>query len=302
MLESSAPSIPVSDYQFDLGFTFPPNFQMHRALGLDSHFYNHPVQEGVAGSILDLISRTAKQQNGNDSRVRKEILTWLIDVSWYAPGIIFSAGPCLRHEDSIHIIAISPSQKLMKRVQEKVPKKPKGVWAFYTTVGDLSPKSGSDSPISIPLWIRAILAGEHMFVTTDGEIYQAIKKLRFESIGIVKDAPIDFLSELAFFDVYRKTAKRMPGLNGHPETFIRLNLCELRMSKEEVLQECNNALKQRNVKDESRMRTLFQIAAYFKLSKEDISKYTGVVDLVKRKRSTQTSLPVGRIGQGKQIV
>jgi len=301
MLESSAPSLPISDWQFDMGFDIPSTFILHRALAADSVFNNPQSSQGSRELILDLIDRAS----GRHGVERKDILHWIDDVALYSPGIIFAAGPMIRLDEEVHIVAVSTSDHMLKRMQEKIKDKPKGVWAYYLALADSGSGIISLNLHSIPLWLRGILSGEHIFATTGDDAYSLIKKLRIDSILKIGAASEIILPELAILDVYRKFAKRMPADSNLASLVLRSELESLGIRENELLAECDIALRARNVKNDYRKKAVKAIAAYLRIGPEELSKYhSGVVHLARANRKTPPPLPFGRIkmSAGKQIV
>jgi hypothetical protein len=293
-LESSAPKEVSNQISVvDPSFGFPSNFRYHRSLGMESHFDILTPVEKANDILLKLVNRVSVEHNTS----RSSIIHWLSDISWYAPGIIFVAGPQTRTDTSIHVIAVSSSERMMDRVQTKVVDKPPGVWAYYTTLQKSSSGLLNVSSHSMPFWLRGILAGEHFFVTTDDGIYRLFKELRIESINLTKAAPEQFLGSVAFMDVYRKVTGRMPSISTYSPLFLRLDIEAMGLSPIEILAESDMALRNRNVKGEYRKKTIHFIGSFLGVTKEELSKYhSGIHTMKKReKKATPASLPRRKI-------
>jgi hypothetical protein len=301
MLESSAPSVPVSDYQLDVTFDLSSYFIIRRAEG-DAPIFEQPAfKRSGRELILNIIERASREHKTD----RKAIRDWISDVALYSPGVIFTAGPLIRSESSVHLIAVSLSENMMRRMQRKLTSKPPGVWAYYLTLAKTASGIESTNMLSIPQWLRGIMSSAHVFFTTDPSAYDIIRRLRIESVHQTRAAPEMILSELAILDVYRKHAKRMPTDSSLASLALRSELEGMGFSKCDLLAECDTALRARLVKNEPRKKAIKQIASYIGIGPEELSKYhSNIVLLRKVKKKTPSSLPFNRIrkGSGKQIV
>jgi hypothetical protein len=295
MLESSEPKIIPKDYATGPYFDLPSNFHPRMALGEGRVFEEQLNGTGSREVLLDLVRRTSKKHGVS----KIKILSWLADVSWHAPTIIFAAGTQAVSEDDIHVIAISANETSMQKVQKSVFNKPKGVWAFYTAFTNSSSGLLSLSSLNIPFWIRGILCGKHFFVTTNDDVYPIVKRLRMESVGMARAAPQEILSELALFDAYRKLNGRMPPTSNMSLVFLIERLSENGYDQAEIFRKCADLLRLRGVKQEYVERVMRHLGSYYGISAEEMSKYSSNIMLqLKRKiRKTPSSIQNAKLRQ-----
>lgn len=287
--DTSAPkTYPISEYQFDLNFVLPLEIYPNLIDADREHFSKLHTLSPENGSVLDLIARTAFVHNER----KHAILDWINKLSKAAPGIVFAAGPNMVSEGSIHLISISTKEEMQAAVQSGLSNKPKGIWVYYTTLSPSSSGVLSLNCLSIPLWLRGILSGEHIYMNRDREGGFVLKKLRDESRMMLSGASEMILSELALFDVYRAEFRKLPNLTNIPCLFLRGELEGKGIQSNEMLAESDIMLRRRNVLPESRKKAIRYLAKFLGISQEEYSKYTDrLMNLNKGKRKPRSIPP-----------